>query len=83
MPAAVRSRRTEATDFMTRVYRSAVPLLLAEHDGGTIKGDRHLVYPKGKNPMTNLQLTLLQRLGVPVEHFGDSTGTLKELTGLS
>ncbi len=68
---------------MTRVYRSAVPLLLAGHDGGTIKGDRHLVYPKGKNPMTNLQLTMLQRLGVPVEHFGDSTGTLKELTGLS
>ena len=32
--------------------------------------------------MTNLQLTMLQRLGVPVEHFGDSTGTLKELTGL-
>ena len=56
---------------------------IAGHDGGTLKGDRHLVYPKGENPMTNLQLTMLQKLGVPVEHFGDSTGTLKELTGLS
>ena len=33
--------------------------------------------------MTNLQLTMLHRLGVRVEHFGDSTGKLKELSGLS
>ena len=33
--------------------------------------------------MTNLQLTMLRMLGVPMERFGDSTGTLKELTGLS
>ena len=33
--------------------------------------------------MTNLQFTMLQKLGVPVERFGDSTGTLKELSGLA
>ena len=60
-----------------------VPLLLAGHDGGTLRGNRHLVYPEGKNPMTNLQLTMLHKLGAPVEHFGDSTGTLRELNGLS
>ena len=27
-------------------------------------------------PLTNLHLTLLDRLGVPVEHLGDSTGEL-------
>ena len=43
----------------------------------------HDVYPRGENAMTNLQLTMLRKLGLPVEHFGDSTGSLKELTGLS
>ena len=60
-----------------------VPLLLAGHDGGGIRGNRHLVYPADTNPMTNLQLTMLHRLGVRVENFGDSTGRLKELSGLS
>ena len=27
-----------------------VPLLLAGHDGGTLKGNRHLVYPEGREP---------------------------------
>ena len=60
-----------------------VPLLLLGHDGGAIRGNRHIVYPADKNPMTNLQLTMLHRLGVRVENFGDSTGLLKELSGLS
>jgi hypothetical protein len=29
--------------------------------------------------LANLHLTLLNRLGVPVEQFGDSTGMLSEL----
>ena len=33
--------------------------------------------------MTNLQFAMLHRLGVRVENFGDSTGKLKELSGLS
>ncbi|MCY4658363.1 MAG: DUF1552 domain-containing protein [Acidobacteria bacterium] len=60
-----------------------IPLLLVGHGGGQIKGDRHLIYPPDANPMTNLQLTMLQMLGVPMDRFGDSTGTLRELTGLS
>jgi len=64
------------------VYNN-VPLLLLGHDGGAIRGNRHLVYPADTNPMTNLQLTMLHRLGVRVDNFGDSTGKLKELSGLS
>ena len=60
-----------------------LPLLVVGGGSGTIKGDRHLVYDPGTTPMTNLQFTMLQKLGVPVERFGDSTGTLKELSGLA
>ena len=57
-----------------------LPLLVVGGGGGQIKGNRHIVYPADSTPMTNLQFTMLQKLGVPVDHFGDSTGTLKELS---
>ena len=59
-----------------------LPTLVLGGGAGTIKGGRHLVYPD-HTPLTNLQLTLLRSLGVPTEKFGDSTGQLKELSGLS
>ncbi len=59
-----------------------LPTLVLGGGAGTIKGGRHLVYPD-HTPLTNLQLTLLRNLGVPTEKFGDSTGQLKELSGLS
>ena len=46
---------------------------------GTLKGGRHLVYPE-HTPLTNLQLTMLNLLGVPTEKLGDSTGQFKELS---
>ena len=49
---------------------------------GTIKGGRHLVYPEG-TPLTNLHVTLLDKVGVPVDKLGDSTGTFRELSELS
>ena len=60
-----------------------LPLLVVGRGGGEVKGNRHLVYPADSTPMTNLQFTMLQKLGVPVDHFGDSTGELKELSNLS
>ena len=48
---------------------------------GTLKGGRHLVYPE-HTPLTNLQLTLLNKLGVPTEKLGDSTGQFTELSAL-
>jgi hypothetical protein len=37
------------------------------------------VYPE-HTPLTNLQLTILNLLGVPTETLGDSTGQFKELS---
>jgi hypothetical protein len=45
---------------------------------GNIKGGRHLRYPDF-TPMTNLFLTMLDRFGMPVDNFGDSTGKLNLL----
>ena len=53
-----------------------VPVFLAGHAGGTIKGNHHLKTPEG-TPMANLMLTMLRRMGVnDVESVGDSTGEL-------
>ena len=58
-----------------------VPTLLVHGSQYGIKGDRHLRAPEG-TPLANLQLTLLDKLGVDVEHFGDSTGELRLVTGV-
>jgi hypothetical protein len=47
-----------------------------------LNGGRHLVFPE-QTPLTNLHLTLLNRLGIPAEKLGDSTGEFKELSELS
>ena len=61
-----------------------LPLLLAGGAGGRIASGRHLRYPAGTQRLTNLQLTLLNMLGVPAEKFGDSTGErLAELSGVA
>jgi hypothetical protein len=58
-----------------------LPTLVAGGGVGTIKGGRHLVYPDD-TPLTNLQLTLLNKMGIPAETLGDSTGQFKELSEL-
>ena len=58
-----------------------LPCLVAGGGGGTLKGGRHLEYPRG-TPMQNLGLTLLAKAGVQVEQLGDSTGRL-EIDGLA
>ena len=52
-----------------------LPLLLAGGGRGQIKGGRHIRYPDD-TPMTNLHVALLDKLGLPVEKLGDSTGKL-------
>ena len=59
-----------------------LPTLLVGGGAGTLKGGRHLVYPE-HTPLTNLQLTMLNLLGVPTDKLGDSTGQFKELSGLA
>ena len=57
-----------------------LPILLAGRGGGTIQPGRHLRSPSG-TPLTNLHLSLLDRMGVPAVAFGDSTGRLAGLDG--
>jgi hypothetical protein len=56
-----------------------LPTFVVGGGGGTLKGGRHLVYPE-HTPLTNLQLTLLNKLGVPAETLGDSNGQFTELS---
>jgi hypothetical protein len=58
-----------------------LPTLLVGGGSGTLRGGRHLVY-REDTPLTNLQLTLLNRLGVAAETLGDSTGQFTELSEL-
>lgn len=51
------------------------PLLFLGKGNGVLTGNRHLVCPVG-TPMANPMLSLLQGLGVPLQSFGDSTGTM-------
>ncbi|MEE8130309.1 MAG: DUF1552 domain-containing protein [Vicinamibacterales bacterium] len=57
----------------------SLPLLLAGGGAGQLRGNRHIRYA-AETPLTNLYLTLLGKLEVPVEQFGDSTGRLPHLT---
>jgi hypothetical protein len=59
-----------------------LPTLLLGGGAGTLRGGRHLVYPQD-TPLTNLQLTLLDKMGVPTERLGDSTGRFTELADLA
>jgi hypothetical protein len=52
-----------------------LPIVLAGKAGGTIATGRHMTF-KNFTPLDNLYLDILDRLGVPTDHLGDSTGKL-------
>jgi len=52
-----------------------LPMLLIGGGNGTIRGGRHLRYPSD-TPASNLYVAMLEKMGMPVESFGDSTGKL-------
>ena len=52
-----------------------LPLLLLGSGGGRIKGGRHLVY-SDRPWMANLLVTLMDKMDVPVDRIGRSTGEL-------
>ena len=58
-----------------------LPVLLVGRGGGSLTPGRHVVYADG-TPMTNLYLTLLDRLGVREDALGDSTGRIEHLTDI-
>jgi hypothetical protein len=59
----------------------SLPVLLAGRGGGAIKSGRHVAYAK-PTPLTNLYLTLFDRMGVHPETIGDSTGRIEHLSDL-
>lgn len=58
--------------------RENLPILLTGGGGGTIHGGRHVKY--NGEPLANLYLSLLDRIGVERERVADSTGRLSGLT---
>jgi uncharacterized protein DUF1552 len=52
-----------------------LPLMLVGGGAGTLKGGRHLSFTD-KPSMANLLVTLMDKMGVPVERVGGSTGHL-------
>jgi hypothetical protein len=55
-----------------------LPTLIAGSGGGFIKSGRRLV-TRRETPMCNLFLTMMDRMGTHVDHFGDATGPLNGL----
>ena len=59
-----------------------LPTLMVGHGGkganGGIKTGRRIVYRK-ETPMSNLFLTMMDRMGTKVDHFGDATGRIEGL----
>lgn len=56
-----------------------LPIVMAGKGGGTIKPGRHLkVDPQ---PLNNLYLSMLERIGISLNRLGDSTGRLGKLDG--
>jgi len=60
-----------------------LPLVLVGGGAGSLKGGRHLRFPKD-TPMNNLHMAMLDKVGLDVSKFGDSTGTvqLEPLSGV-
>ena len=74
-------------DHMTILYGSGIsnsnahsgenlPILIAGGGAGRLRGGRHLKYTD-KPPLPNLLVTLMDKLDVPVEKLGGSTGRLQ------
>lgn len=60
-----------------------LPSILVGHSHGKIKGGRHLAFNmRDYTPQGNLLESLLDLVGVPIQHIGDSTGRLQGLSGL-
>jgi hypothetical protein len=56
-----------------------LPLVLAGRGAGTVKPGRHIKYAE-RTPMTNLFLTMLDKIGMQPEKIGDSTGKVEHLS---
>jgi hypothetical protein len=58
-----------------------LPILLAGGASGRLQGGRHIRVTE-ETPLTNLQLSMLDKVGVVTEQLGDSNGLLTHLSDL-
>ncbi len=58
-----------------------LPIFVAGGGAGEMKGGRHVAYAEPA-PLANLHVTLMNKVGVPMESFSDSTGRVDELLSL-
>jgi hypothetical protein len=56
-----------------------LPTILAGGGNGTLKPGRHIRYAP-ETPMANMFVSMLDRMGVEPERFGDSNGKLDRLS---
>jgi hypothetical protein len=64
-----------------RHSNAGLPLVLLGGGAGTLKGGRHIRYTEG-TPINNLHLTMLDKMGVPVDNLGYSTDQFDLLSGV-
>ena len=55
-----------------------LPGILVGGASGDVKGGKNIILPE-RTPLANVHLTILERLGIPQESFGNSTGTIAEV----
>ena len=55
-----------------------LPIIVAGGAAGNVVGGRHIRFDK-PTPLANLHLTLLQKAGLHLESFGDSSGTVEDV----
>jgi len=60
-------------------FQLDLPTLIIGGGAGTAKGGRHIAY-RNDTPVANLWLAMLDKVDVPTEKFGDSTGKLEYLS---
>ena len=58
-----------------------LPVILAGGGGGTIRGGRHINYTgREDRKLCRLHLALMDRMGVPLDRFGDADAPMSELS---
>jgi hypothetical protein len=57
-----------------------IPTLMLGGRALGLKLGQHLPFGEGRVPMSNLFVTMLQSMSLPVDRFMDSTGTMTGLT---
>jgi len=62
-------------------FQLDLPTLMVGGHAGTTKGGKHVGY-RNDTPVANLWVTVLNKVGVPVEQFGNSTGRVEYLAGV-